>query len=352
MNIFGREGSGSVFRNEEVFNPEFQPGEVMGREAETREIVLNLKPVASRRRPTNTILYGPPGTGKTCCARFVLGELQEYTRRTLPIYINCWRYPTRFAVLSRIAEAFDVILPRRGIGMDELMARLVEFVKKSDRIPIVVLDEADAVVGEEEGIFYDLLRMGETEGLVFGVIVITNREDVLAKLDRRIKSSLMQGSVEFKKYTPLQLRNILEERAKQGLAPGALDGEVVGVCAGFAAKNGGDARIGITLLWLAGREAEKAGKDRIGLEDAEKAKEKVLAQIRERRDELLDGTDEKIIALLGEGELRSGELYGKLGMNERTVRLHLSKLESMGLLEAEVLNTKEGRTRVLRLKGD
>ena len=353
MNIFRKEeGEHGVFRNEDVFRPEFQPEHVLERDAETKEMVHSLKPVGERRRPTNMVLYGPPGTGKTCCTRFVLGELQEYTRRALPVYVNCWRHSSRFAILSKIAEKFDVVMPRRGIGTEELMARLVEFVRKSEMVPIIVLDEADAVVGEEEKIFYDLLRMGETDGLTFVLIAITNREDLLAKLDRRIRSSLMQGSIEFKRYSPAQLKKILGERAKAGFVPGACDAEVVGACAGFAAKNGGDARLGITLLWLAGREAEKAGKGSVGIEDVEAAKGKVAAQLGERRDGLLNETDREIMALLRKGEKRSGEIYEALGGNERTVRMHLGKLESMRLIESEYLNSKAGRSRVFRLCGE
>jgi len=352
MNIFRKaEGEHGVFRNEDVFRPEFQPEQVLERDTETAEMVHNLKPVGQKRRPTNMVLYGPPGTGKTCCTRFVLTELQEYTRRALPIYVNCWRHSSRFAILSRIAEAFEAVMPKRGIGTDELMARLVEFVRKSGMVPIIVLDEADAVVGDEEKIFYDLLRMGETDGLTFGLVAITNREDMLAKLDRRIRSSLMQSSIEFKRYSPAQLRKILRERAGAGFLPGACGDEAVGACAGFAAKNGGDARLGITLLWLAGREAEKAGKGEVGIEEVEAAKGKVFAQLGERRGELLDETDERIMALLREGEKRSGEIYEALGGNERTVRMHLGKLESMRLIESEYINSKAGRSRAFRLSG-
>lgn len=357
MNVFrsleGMRGKG-VFRNEDAFNPEFLPEQVVGREKETREIAFNLKPVGEKRRPTSMVLYGPPGTGKTCCARHVLKELTEYTQRAEPIYINCWRHSTRTAVLSEILGKFDAIMPRRGISSEELLQRAVELMKKSGKIPIIVLDEADALIDEEEGgIFYDLLRMGETEKLNVGVIAITNREDMLSLLDRRIRSSLMQAEVEFKRYTPGELKEILRERAKVGLVPGSWDEEALGVCAAFAGKNGGDARVGITLLWLAGRRAE-AGSGRITVKEVEESKNKVLQEIKEKKAELLDENDRELLDFIKERKkATSGEIYSAFkGVSERAIREHLGKLGSMGLLESEFIREegKKGRTRVFRAK--
>ena len=283
------------------------------------------------------VVYGPPGTGKTCCTRHVLKELTEYTQRAMPIYINCWRHSSRAAILSVILDKLEAFMPRRGVSADELMQRAVEFIRKGGKIPIVVLDEADALIEEEEGgIFYDLLRMGETEKVQVGVVAITNREDMLSLLDRRIRSSLMQAEVEFKRYTPAELKGILRERAKVGLVPGSWDEEALGVCAAFAGKNGGDARVGITLLWLAGRRAE-AGGGKITVSEVEESKNRVLVEIKERKAGLLDENDRALLEFVkGRGKAASGEVYSHFkGVSERTIREHLAKLESMGLVESE-----------------
>ncbi|MDD2655678.1 MAG: AAA family ATPase [Candidatus ainarchaeum sp.] len=356
MNVFrgleGIRGKG-VFRNEDAFNPEFLPEQVIGRGKEVRELAFNLKPVSEKRRPTSMVLYGPPGTGKTCCTRHVLKELTEYTQRAEPIYINCWRHSTRTAILSVILEKFDMINPRRGISSEEVLHRAVELIRKSGKTPIIVLDEADALIdGEESGVFYDLLRMGETEKLNVGVVAITNREDILSLLDRRIRSSLMQADVEFKRYTPGELKEILKDRAKAGLVPGSWDEEALGVCAAFAGKNGGDARIAITLLWLAGRRAE-AGSGRITVKEVEESKNRVLQEIKEKREELLDEEDKALMEFIKKkGRATSGEIYAAFRGSERAWREHLGKLESMGLLESEYLREegKKGRTRVFRAK--
>lgn len=355
MNVFRNLESGArqgVFRNEEAFSPEFLPEIIVGRENEIKEIAFNIKPVPERRKPASMVVHGPTGSGKTCATRHVLKELSEYTQRAEPIYINCWRHSSRTAVLSQIVQRFDAIMPRRGISADELLARAVEFIRKSGKTPVIVLDEADVLVeGGEESIFYDLLRMNEMERLNVGVIAITNKESMLSMLDRRIRSSLMQADVRFEKYSAGELREILRERAKAGLVPGSWDEEALGVCTAFAGKNGGDARVGITLLWLAGRKAE-AGSGRITVKEVEEAKNRVLSEIKERREELLDEDDRAIMEFIKrKGNVKSRDIYSKFPeVTERTVRERLRKLESMGLLESEYVQGGKGRTRVFRPK--
>ncbi|MEM4272318.1 MAG: AAA family ATPase [Candidatus Bilamarchaeaceae archaeon] len=354
-NIFREMGEGGkIFRNEGAFAPEYLPEEVIGREKETREIAFALKPISEKRRPQSLVVYGPPGTGKTLVVKHVLSQLSEYTSRCIPIYINCWNYASRFSILSKVAEELGMFVPRRGVAVDEVWSELIAVLKQEKKVPVIVLDEADVVAGEEEGIFYDLLRMKENEGIDVAVIAITNRGEVLAKLDSRIRSSLMQSFLEFRRYAPAELKEIVRERAKVGLAPGVYGEEVLGVCSAFGAKNGGDARIALNLLWIAGRNAEKKGKNSISVSDVEEVKEGVLSSVKKEKVDSLEEMDKKIIELLtktGEKGVQSGEIYSKIKENERTVRLHLAKLESMGLIEgayAEGLGA--GRTRIFKLR--
>lgn len=354
-NVFHEMGEGGrIFRNEGAFAPEYVPEEVVGREKETKEIAFALRPIAEKRRPQSLIIYGAPGTGKTLVVKHVLTQLSEYTSRCIPIYINCWNYTSRFSILSKIAEELGMFVPRRGVAVDEVWTELIAVLKQEKKVPVIVLDEADVVAGEEEGIFYDLLRMKENEGIDVGVIAITNRAEVLAQLDSRIRSSLMQSFLEFKKYTPAELKEIVKERAKIGIAPGAYGEEVLGICSGFGAKNGGDARIALNLLWIAGRNAEKKGKNSISVSDVEEVKEGVLSSVKKEKVDSLEEMDRKIIELLtkaGEKGMQSGEIYSKIKENERTVRLHLAKLESMGLIESEYAEgAGAGRTRIFKLR--
>lgn len=353
-NVFRDLGEGGkIFKNEQAFAPEYLPEEIVKRESEIKELAFALRPISENRRPQSIVVYGAPGTGKTCTVKHVLGQLSEYTSRCFSVYLNCWNYPSRFSILSKIAAEVGIFIPRRGVAVDEVWAELVGVLKQTKKIPIIVLDEADVVAGEEQGIFYDLLRMKENGGIDVGVIAITNRGDVLSQLDDRVRSSLLQSFMEFKRYTPEELKEVVRGRAKIGLFPGAYNEEVIGVCSGFGAKNGGDARIAINLLWLAGRHAEKDARDEITLEDVEAVKESVLGSLKKEKIESLDELDKSIVELIkeaGEEGIKSGEIYGKVGKNERTVRMRLGKLESMGLVEAVFSDGGAGRTRVFKIR--
>ncbi|MBD3390175.1 AAA family ATPase [Candidatus Micrarchaeota archaeon] len=353
-NIFRQLGDGGkIFKNEGAFAPEYIPEDIVKRESEIKELAFALRPISENRRPQSIVIYGAPGTGKTCTVKHVLGQLTEYTSRCFSVYLNCWNYPSRFSILSRLAEEVGIFIPRRGVAVDEVRAELVGALKHAKKVPVVVLDEADVVADEEQEIFYDLLRMKENDGIDVGVIAITNRGDVLSQLDDRVRSSLLQSFMEFKRYSPAELKEIVRERARIGLFPGAYTEEVVGMCSGFGAKNGGDARVALNLLWLAGRSAEKDARDEITVDDVEAVKGSVLGSLKKEKIESLDGLDKQIVEIIrgaGEDGIKSGEIYSKVERNERTVRMRLGKLESMGLVEAVFLGGGGGRTRVFKIR--
>lgn len=352
-NVFRELGEGgSIFRNEDAFAPEYLPEAIVGRESEVKELAFALRPISENRRPQSVVVYGPPGTGKTCTVKHVLAQLQEYTSRCFPIYLNCWNHPSRVSILTKVAEEIGMFVPRRGVAVDEIWGEIVSVLRQAKKVPVVVLDEADVVAGEEQSVFYDFLRMRENEGLDVGVLAITNRGEVLSQLDSRIRSSFLQSFMEFRKYTPAELKGIVQARAREGLRAGAYDGEVIGMCSGFGAKNGGDARVALNLLWLAGRNAEKEGRGSISVEDVEAVKGRVLESMKNERIEELEEMDRKIVELVkkaGDSGVGTREIYDAVGKNERTVRLHLGKLESMGLIEVASAG-EGGRSRKFRFR--
>ena len=68
---------------------------------------------------------------------------------------------------------------------------------------------------------------------------------------------------------------------------------------------------------------------------------------------LLDENDRALLEFVkGKGKAASGEVYSHFkGVSERTIREHLAKLESMGLVESEYVGGGKGRTRVFRAQG-
>ncbi|MBI5229525.1 AAA family ATPase [Candidatus Micrarchaeota archaeon] len=346
-----------IFKNESALLPDYLPEALPGRENEIKEIAFSLKPAASGRKPLSFFVFGPTGTGKTSSARYVLRELSEYSNRVLPLYVNCWEYSTRQAVLGKLVEALQIMIPRRGVAGEELLKRSIEILGKEKKIPVVILDEVDRLIlGGEEKILYDFVRADENFGIPFGVVGVTNKYEALARLDDRIRSSLGR-ELEFKPYSPIVLKEILRERAKIAFAPSACSEKIIALCAAAGAKAGGDARIALETLWTAGRNAERKGRKEIKEEDVKGAvHEKSVMRIKQAIDSLNE--DEKLIVEILRKErdktIYSSELYEKFlkikKETERNIRNSISSLEGKSLVRSKVVGGgKEGRRRKLIL---
>lgn len=333
----------SIFRNEGVLLPDYLPEELPGREKELELIASFLRPVLKARPAESVLIHGRSGTGKTSCVKFVLRELEESTQNVLVSFMNCWEVSTRHGVLSRLASRLSLGIPSKGWSTESVISRLSEAVSKSGKALIVVLDEVDRLFGGgEESVLYDLLRSKENLGMGASVIGITNNFEACLKLDDRIRSSFLRNQVEFKPYSPIQLKEILDSRAKLAFSPGACPPSVISLAAAHAAKNGGSARIALETLWLAGRNAEKRGGEKILEEDVRNAfHEKSLMREKQAIDSLSE--NERIVLEIvrrNEG-IYSSELYKEFkkikNETDRSIRNAISGLEEKKLVRSQLI---------------
>jgi cell division control protein 6 len=182
------------------------------------------------------------------------------------------------------------------------------------------------------------------------MVGIINELNLITTLDPRIRSSVINADVEFKPYTVPQLKEILNERARFAFYD--YDEDAIGLAAAYGYKLNGDARISISILLNSGRIAEKKGASKLMVEhvqEAFKSKSYIMRKV-EKNEIKLNQEEKKIIDILKKGEITSGELYKKLpGMNERTIRNYIKKLEETGLIELKEVVGK-GKTRMIRMK--
>ncbi len=350
----------SIFRDESALSPDFLPDELPGREREIRELVYCLQPASENKQPEHALLVGPPGTGKTSSSRFVLKQLSEYSQRPLPIYINCWESQSRFAILGFLAAALGEPMPRRGIAADEVFSRFVEIAKKESRIPIIVLDEVDRLETQSDGVqvLYDLCRANEIHSLKTGVIAITNDEEFQTRLDSRVRSSFVQHTLKFAPYSVSQLKEILSRRSKLAFLDSALDSEVIPLCAAIAVKHSGDARVALSLLFSAGKAAERQNSPKVLVSHVRQTEETTLQEsgikaVRKLAE--MDVTDQRIVDAAkkaGKLGIESGKLYELLSKfaGERALRERIERLEKSGILSIETVQLEQGRTRLIRVK--
>jgi cell division control protein 6 len=345
-----------IFQDERVLMPDYLPEVMPHREKQIEEIAYGLRGAAGGKKTENMLILGPSGTGKTSTVRYVLKQLQEYSQRVIPIYINCWESSTRHTILNNILVALGEFMPRRGIATDEITDRIGEVLRKEKKTPIVALDEVDRLLASpygEDKVLYDLARAKELFSTDFGVVAITNNDEFMVKLDQRIRNSLVQKQIVFSQYSPQELKDILKSRAKLAFYSESLSEEVIPLCAARAAKNNGDARLAISLLWKAGKIAEKENSEKVGEAHVRRAFEEVGEG--EKVEEKLQGKEREVYEFVKErGEVASTEIYEKFkNETDRNVRNYISMLISLNLITAEEATSeigKRGKKRIIKIK--
>ncbi|MDP2718067.1 MAG: AAA family ATPase [Candidatus Micrarchaeota archaeon] len=331
--LFSRSCSEGVFLNEDVLSPEFLPDVLPGREKHLSALALALKPFAEGRRGSGLLLFGPPGTGKTSSAKHVLSQMRDFSKKAEFAFINCWQHYTRQGVLAEAARQLGIVIPRRGLATDEVRQDLFSSLSKSGARVVLALDEADQLFAKnEDGVFYDLSRAP----VPVLVLCLTNVPAAFEDLDSRVKSSLSLEPLEFSKYSPLEIKAILRERAKRAFRPNACPEDAVALCAAYAAKNGGDARVALDVLWKAGKACERRGGKALEETDVRSAfaeQDDLNASVKKRM-EGIGPSEQQILAALSEPKY-SGDLQAETGIAERSLRRYLAQLEAKRLVVVE-----------------
>ncbi len=344
----GADKEPQIIRDESVLLPDYVPDELLHRERELQAIADSIKPLLTRRTPTNLFIHGPSGTGKTTCVKYILKQLGEHSSAVLPVYVNCWANPTQMAVYNRIVEEMRLPLPRRGLAADEIFDRILQFVKNYKKPVLLVLDEMDGL--RHDKLLYVVARSNESR-LTFGIVGLTNNTELLSRLDSRIRGSLRFSEMEFGRYGEEQLLSILRTRAERALSPGSYDERLLLK----VVRSVGDssARVAIERLWKAAKHAEKAGRPKIMLQDLE---DTLTAEPTFKLPELKLSSEELLLVeILRGGELGSSEIYErflkKFPKTKRQIRNYLELLEKKGIVESRELEA-EGmlRPKMFRLK--
>ena len=292
----------TIFKNEEMLSPDHLPELLPHREQQIKQIANNLLPASKGRQPQNTFVFGSPGIGKTASIKYVFREFESYSG-IKTIYINCWDYKTAVAVLSKTAIELGYPVQRRGWGKDEIFDKLIEVLNKINKGLIICLDEVDQL---EQEALYDLLRLNSKNPA--GLVAISNIPFVFVNAEPRIRSSLGMDEIEFKPYTLMEMKDILQERVKYGVT--SVEDGVVMLAANHAVQKGGDVRIGLQCILKAGRVAEQENANKIKIEHMRK----VLKEVKEVKPEILkekvNGHERAILEILKDGKIwKSSELY-------------------------------------------
>lgn len=277
--------TGDVFANRKLVRVGHVPSNdrIVGRDEEINDVGGVIGPAINGDPPRNSILYGKTGTGKSLVSRYLAGWAEERAAQNdvnlVHAYIDCSdsNTPTRIArQMTKQVEAKvekDADIPLKGIGDSEYLNHyLYDLLEEVDTF-LVILDEIDIMKNDD--ILMQLSRAeesGKTECFV-GTLAISNKINYRERLNKRIDSSLREKEFTFDPYDATQIRDILNRRT-DAFEEGVLNDDVIPKIAALVAREHGDARKAVDMLFEAGCEAEENNDDAVTVEHIEAAKER------------------------------------------------------------------------------
>ncbi|MBE9391627.1 orc1/cdc6 family replication initiation protein [Fervidicoccus fontis] len=362
----------SIFLDRDKLTPDYVPENLPFREEQIKKIASILAQALRNSRPNNIFTYGLTGTGKTAVVKLVTKKLQERAvELKLPIqtvYVNCRQRDTSYRVLADIIESLGGHVPFTGLSLAELYRRLISKLESLGGRFIVILDEIDFIIKKQgDDLLYKLTRINEElKNSSLSMIGITNDLNFIDNLDPRIRSSLGEEEIVFPPYNALQLKSILEDRAKIAFRTGALDEGVIDLCAALAAREHGDARKALDLLRVAGEIAEREGDEKVRKEHVEKARKELEKDKVYEVVSTLPLHAKLILASIvdltrrGKDSATTGEIFVEYSKKTSELRLEtltqrrvtdiISELDMMGLVSARVISRgRYGKTKVVKL---
>jgi cell division control protein 6 len=355
----------TLFREPEVFELDYVPEQFQHREDQMRELAFQVRPGMKGARPLNTVCRGLPGTGKTTSVKKVFSEIEETTKKLVPVYVNCQIDNTKFAIFSQIYRKLAGHLPpASGTSFKQVFDAIARIMQKEDSVLLVCLDDANYLLYENEmnRVLYTLLRSHEAyQGTRIGVILIISdmTVDLVQAVDARVASVFRPTEVYFPPYKEDEVAGILRDRVNQGLYPNVLPDAMFRLVVEQTMKSG-DLRVGIDLLKRATLSAEKEARRTIEREDICRAYEVskylhlafTVKTLKAEEKELLRRVAE---LSSGEKEMNAGEVYKALkekeGLGYTRFYEMVKKLDAMRLVNLSYRDGR-GRTRLISLRYD
>ncbi|WML66815.1 MAG: ORC1-type DNA replication protein 2 [Methanoregula sp. SKADARSKE-2] len=353
----------TIFRDPEVLEIDYVPEQFEFRDTQMRELAFQIRPGLRGGRPLNTVCKGLPGTGKTTSVKKLFTEIEETTKKLVPVYINCQIDNTKFAIISQIYKKLAGHLPpASGTSFKQVFDAIARILIKDEIVLLVALDDANYLLYENEinKVLYTLLRSHETyEGTRIGVIIIISDLDIdiSRAVDARVASVFLPTEIDFPPYGDEEVREIMKARARQGLYQGVLSEEMLELVVEQTLKSG-DLRVGIDLLKRSALAAESEARRSIERDDVCKAYAiskylHLAGTVKTLKDE-----ERQILKVLAErstreNEMNAGDVFRSL--KELTpigyTRFYeiIRKMDVMRLVNLHYRDGK-GRTRIITLR--
>ena len=259
----------NIFRDRDVLRPEFIPSILPHRDLQIQRIAEIVACTLKNSMPSNIFIFGKTGTGKTAVVQHVADRLNYQLRKRRGkeatwIFLNCQEVNTGYRVLAKIGGELDPDdpIPISGWPIDVVFDKVVEKLEEQvDGICFIVLDEIDILVNKakksHDSLYNLALINNRLSNARVNIIGISNVLTFKSQLDPRVLSSLGEEEIVFPAYNAMELKDILQQRAKIAFLDDILNEDVIPLCAALAAKEHGDARKALDLLRKSGELAER-----------------------------------------------------------------------------------------------
>ena len=264
----------TIFKDRNKLSPRYIPESLPHRE---RQIDSLLSIYGQALDDVNSFLLqvtqiiGDVGTGKTCTVLKFGKQIEDVAGRRriglTHVYVNgkidgTSRYILYRKILGKAAPAIST----RSLSPEEMLFYLLRYLRDENRYLIISFDEIDYFCKRsKEHVVYDMTRLNEVDPdhscHVLGVIFIARNLSFHKFLEPSELSTLGHGVIEFPRYIPEQIKDILLDRVELAFKPGTVDNEVLDFISDVAAKPSinGDVRVALDLLLYAGNLAENLG---------------------------------------------------------------------------------------------
>ena len=360
----------SVFKDKKYLDHRFLPDSLPHRKEQITGIAKYWVEALNNVTPVDVTIYGKTGTGKTAAAKFAMNQLKNAAKekdvRIRIEYIRCTDYKTEYQVIAQLCKQMGREVPYRGWTRGEVVNTFRDILKTSAfgkrLILIVILDEIDVLLKNDgDGILYTLTRTDNVS-----ILSISNYVEFKKFIESRARSSFRDKEIVFPPYGAEQLVDILKNRSKLSFNEGAIDNEVIPLCAAMAAREEGDARYALDLLRTSGEIADDKESDVVHGEYVREAKEMIEHnKITDLITTLPTQPQRVLEAVLNltqsEEEITSGKLYDTYKevskgdtVSYRRIFDFINELELLGIISTNLKSRGrgKGRTNIIKLQCD
>jgi Cdc6-related protein, AAA superfamily ATPase len=129
----------TLFKDIEVFDIDYVPDQFQFRETQMEQMAFAVKPAVRGGRITPVVCRGLPGTGKTTSVHKLFDEIEESTKKIVPVIVNCNIDNTEFAIFSRIYNKLTgCASPSSGTALKSLLDTLAKYLAEKKITPSYV----------------------------------------------------------------------------------------------------------------------------------------------------------------------------------------------------------------------